>query len=98
MNAAIAASVPRHDQSFMPSGAVKCYVAVRLVASFEPPSISGHVPVPAFGFRQLREPGPSLSAPSPAATRCSPMTSRRHDEARALNSFNRAAAFHITSV
>jgi hypothetical protein len=53
-------SLPRHHQSFKPSGAVECYITVRLVASFEPPSISGNVPVPAFDFRQLREPGPVI--------------------------------------
>jgi hypothetical protein len=41
--------------------------------------------------------------PSQCATRCSPMTrlakrtSCRHDEGRALNTFNRAATFHTPS-
>jgi hypothetical protein len=45
---------------------------------------------------------PGLS-PSQCATRCSPMTRlanrapRRHDEARAINTSNLAAAFHAMS-
>jgi hypothetical protein len=46
---------------------------------------------------------PRLRGPSRYATRRSPVTSLadrtsgRHDEARALNTFNRAAAFHTMS-